>query len=58
MSVRYVKNSNGRGVVLGDSKVLIEFSEKEALIKTIKSLQEQIDTLSQRISKLETPNKE
>lgn len=58
MSVRYVKNSNGRGVVLGDSKVLVEFSEKETLLKTVKSLQEQIDTLNERIARLERDNKE
>jgi len=58
MSVRYVKNSNGRGLLLGDPKLLAELSEKEALQRTIHSLQTQIDNLQERLSRLENGKKE
>lgn len=58
MSVRYVKNSNGRGVLLGDQKALAALSEKDALQKTVASLQAQIDSLQERLSRLENGKKE
>jgi len=53
-----VKNSNGRGLLLGDPKLLAELSEKEALQRTIHSLQTQIDNLQERLSRLENGKKE
>lgn len=58
MSVKYVKNSSGRGILLGDPKLLTALSEKEALQKTIASLQAQIDNLQERVSRLENGKKE
>ena len=58
MSVKYVKNANGRGVLLGDMKALVALSEKESLQQTIKSLQAQIDNLQERIARLENGKKE
>jgi len=58
MSLKYVKNSSGRGVLLADMKALAALSEKEVLQQTIKSLQAQIDNLQERISLLESGKKE
>lgn len=58
MSVKYVKNTNGRGVLLGDMKALAVLSEKEVLQQTIRSLQAQIDNLQERIARLESGKKE
>lgn len=53
MSAQYIKSENGRALLLGDTKLLSQLSEKEEFQKTIKSLQNQIDNLQERISKLE-----
>lgn len=58
MSLKYVKSTNGRGVLLGDMKALAVLSEKEVLQQTIKSLQAQIDNLQDRIARLESGKKE
>ena len=58
MSVKYVKNSSGRGVLLADRTALAALSEKEALLNTVKSLQAQIDNLQERIARLENGKKE
>jgi len=58
MSVKYVKNSSGRGVVLADRTALAALSEKEALLNTVKSLQAQIDNLQERMARLENGKKE
>jgi len=58
MSVKYVKNSNGRGLLLGDTKALAVLSEKEALQQTLRALQTQIDNLQERIARLENGKKD
>lgn len=58
MSLRYVKNTTGRGVILADRIALASISEKEALQQTIKHLQSRIDTLENRIAVLEKGKKE
>jgi hypothetical protein len=55
---KYIKNANGRGVVLGDSNILSQIREKEALRETIKGLQSQIDTLNERLLRLEAHTKD
>jgi len=55
---KYIKNANGRGVVLGDSNILSQIREKEALRATIKGLQSQIDTLNERLLRLEAHKKD
>jgi hypothetical protein len=55
---KYIKNTNGRGVVLGDSNILSQIREKEALRETIKGLQSQIDTLNERLLRLEAHKKD
>jgi hypothetical protein len=55
---KYIKNANGRGVVLGDSNILSQIREKEALRETIKGLQSQIDTLNERLLRLEAHKKD
>ena len=55
---KYIKNINGRGVVLGDSNILSQIREKEALRETIKGLQSQIDTLNERLLRLEAHKKD
>ena len=53
MSSYYIKSTNGRGVLLGVTKLISHSSEKEELHKTIKALQSQIDNVQKRILKLE-----
>jgi hypothetical protein len=55
---KYIKNANGRGVVLGDSNILSQIREKEVLRETIKGLQSQIDTLNERLLRLEAHKKD
>jgi predicted nuclease with TOPRIM domain len=55
---KYIKNANGRGVVLGNSNILSQIREKEALRETIKGLQSQIDTLNERLLRLEAHKKD
>jgi hypothetical protein len=55
---KYIKNANGRGVVLGDSNILSQIREKEVLQETIKGLQSQIDTLNERLLRLEAHKKD
>jgi hypothetical protein len=55
---KYIKNTNGRGVVLGDSNILSQIREKEALRETIRGLQSQIDTLNERLLRLEAHKKD
>jgi hypothetical protein len=55
---KYIKNTNGRGVVLGDSNILSQIREKEVLRETIKGLQSQIDTLNERLLRLEAHKKD
>jgi predicted nuclease with TOPRIM domain len=55
---KYIKNANGRGVVLSDSNILSQIREKEALRETIKGLQSQIDTLNERLLRLEAHKKD
>lgn len=55
---KYVKNSDGRGVILGDSSVIRQIREKEELQAQIHSLQNQIDTLEQRLLRLEQHHKD
>jgi hypothetical protein len=55
---KYIKNANGRGVLLGDSNILSQIREKEALRETIKGLQSQIDTLNERLLRLEAHKKD
>jgi polyhydroxyalkanoate synthesis regulator phasin len=58
MSVKYVKNSSGRGLLLGDTKALAVLSEKEAVQQTLRALQTQIDNLQERIARLENGKKD
>jgi hypothetical protein len=58
MSNQYIKNTNGRGVLLANTAPLIQLKEKESLHQTIASLKNQIDILTQRLDRLESQEKE
>ena len=58
MSNQYIKNINGRGVLLGNTALLTELKEKESLHQTIASLKTQIDILAQRLDRLESQKKD
>ena len=58
MSNQYIKNTNGVGVLLGNTALLTELKEKESLHQTIASLKTQIDMLEQRLDRLESQKKD
>jgi ubiquinone biosynthesis protein UbiJ len=58
MSNQYIKNTNGRGVLLGNTALLTELKEKESLHQTIASLKTKIDMLEQRLDRLESQKKD
>jgi hypothetical protein len=58
MNNKYIKNTNGRGVLLGDMAPLIELKEKESMLHMIASLKTQIDMLAQRLDRLESQKKD
>ena len=58
MSNQYIKNTNGVGVLLGNTALLTELKEKESLHQTIASLKTQIDILEQRLDRLESQKKD
>jgi len=58
MTNQYIKNTNGRGVLLANTAPLTELKEKESLHQTIASLKTQIDMLAQRLDRLESQKKD
>lgn len=55
---KYIKTSDGRGVILRDSTVIRQIREKEELQEQIQSLQTKIDKLEQRLIHLEQHHKD
>jgi hypothetical protein len=55
---KYIKNSSGRGVVLGDTTIIRQIREREELQDRIASLQTQIDKLNERLLSLEKGKKD
>jgi len=55
---KYIKNSSGRGVVLGDTTIIRQIREREELQDRITSLQTQIDKLNERLLSLEKGKKD
>jgi hypothetical protein len=53
MIPKYVKNSDGRGVILNDLNIINAAKQKEDLFNAIRTLQNQIDKLKERIATLE-----
>lgn len=58
MSNQYIKNTNGRGVLLANTAPLMELKEKECLHQTIAALKTKIDMLEQRLDRLESQEKD
>ncbi|MFM8268738.1 MAG: hypothetical protein ACKN9V_01000 [Pseudomonadota bacterium] len=58
MKPKYVKTSDGRGVLLNDLNIINAAKEKEELYTAIQTLKTQIDMLQQRISNLEQTQKD
>ena len=58
MSNQYIKNTNGRGVLLANTAPLMELKEKECLHQTIAALKTKIDMLEQRLDRLESQKKD
>jgi len=58
MSNQYIKNTNGRGVLLANTAPLTELKEKECLHQTIAALKTKIDMLEQRLDRLESQEKD
>jgi len=58
MSNPYIKNTNGRGVLLANTAALTELKEKECLHQTIAALKTKIDMLEQRLDRLESQEKD
>jgi len=58
MSNQYIKNTNGRGVLLANTAALTELKEKECLHQTIAALKTKIDMLEQRLDRLESQEKD
>lgn len=58
MSVKYIKNPSGRGVLLRDARAIAQLEEKNELQSRLDALQTQIDKLVERISRLEGTQKD
>lgn len=58
MTPKYVKNSDGRGVILNDLNIINAAKQKEDLLNAIRTLQNQIDKLQDRIATLEQSQKD
>jgi len=58
MSVKYVKNPEGRGVLLRDTRAIADLNEKNGVQSRLTALQDQIDKLQERIARLESKHKD